>query len=112
LRLSIVDHLTRLLNSRRGALAHLPEHGLPDIAQVYQGLPYSVDELVESIRRTIARFEPRLNRVDVRYEPVDKGNCVLQLEIDAYLGDGERVYFDTYFMSGGYAEVRPTRRRH
>ncbi|MGH7455136.1 MAG: type VI secretion system baseplate subunit TssE, partial [bacterium] len=44
-KLSIMDNLTRMFNSRRGSIAHLPDYGLPDITQVYRELPYSVEGL-------------------------------------------------------------------
>ena len=34
--LSVLDNLQRVLNSRAGALAHLPGYGLPDMGMVLQ----------------------------------------------------------------------------
>ena len=34
--MSIMDHLTRLLNARQGCMVHDPEYGLPDIGRIYQ----------------------------------------------------------------------------
>jgi type VI secretion system protein len=108
---SIMDHLTRLLNARQGSMVHDPEYGLPDIGRIYQGLPYSVTELVDVIRKAILKYEPRLTRVDVSYRPLDTRDCVLYLEIMGRLTNGEYVSYDTYFMSGGNAQVKPGKRR-
>lgn len=108
---SIQDHLTRLLNARQGALVHMPDYGLPDIAQMYQGLPYSLEDLAEAIKRTILKYEPRLQQVDVGYRTPARGDCVLHVEINARLVTGGRVQFETFFLSGGYAEVKARRGR-
>jgi len=107
---SIRDHLTRLLNARKGTLAHMPDYGLTDIAQIYQRLPYSVSELVEVIGEAIEKFEPRLSRVEVTHRPIETGDCVLTLEVRGSLTNGQRVCFSTYFMSGGYADVKMSKR--
>ena len=108
---SIMDHLTRLLNARQGSMVHDPEYGLPDIGQIYQGLPYSVTELVDVIRKAVLKYEPRLTRVDVSYKPIETTDCVLYLEILGRLTNGEYVSYDTYFLSGGNAQVKPGKRR-
>ena len=108
---SIQDHLTRLLNARQGSLVHMPDYGLPDIALMYQGLPYSLDDLVDAIKRTVLKYEPRLQYVDVSYRTPARGDCVLHVEINARLVTGSKVQFETFFMSGGYARVQARRGR-
>jgi type VI secretion system protein len=110
--MSIMDHLTRLLNARQGCMGHDPEYGLPDIGRIYQGLPYTVNELVDVIRKAILKYEPRLLRVEVNYKPIKTDDCVLHLEVAARLQNGEYVSYDTYFLSGGHAEVKPGPRRN
>lgn len=112
IQMSIMDHLSRLLNARQGCMVHDPEYGLPDIGRIYQGLPYTVTELVDVIRKAILKYEPRLSRVDVSYKPIKTDDCVLHLEVAARLQNGEYVFYDTYFMSGGHAEVRFGARRN
>ncbi len=108
---SIRDHLGRLLNARQGTLRHLPDYGLPDIAQIYHGLPYSVDELVEAIRDSILKYEPRLQQVDVRNAPLSRGDAVLRLEVIGTLHSGDHVHFETVFLSEGLATVRELKRQ-
>lgn len=102
---SIKDHLSRLLNARLGAMEHLPDYGLPDISHMYQKLPYSLDDMVNAIRKSILKYEPRLKQVDVHYNPMSGADCILHLAVNARLTSGEYVQFETYFMSGGYARV-------
>ena len=40
---NIREHLTCLLNSRCGSVSHLPDYGLPDLADIYRELPYSTN---------------------------------------------------------------------
>ncbi len=110
-RRSVQDHLTRLLNARRGSLRHLPDYGLPDIGPVYLGLPNTINDLVENIRTSIVRYEPRLLDVQVRARDVNKGDNVLFIDIDARLVSGHEVRFETYFFRDKAAEVWPRRRR-
>lgn len=107
--LSISRHLERLLNARRGTLVHLPDYGMPDLAQIYENLPYSIDDLVAETRCSIEKYEPRLRgiRVDCNNRP-DSCNR-LQLEISAEVLGGERVHFQTRFENGGATRVQMRR---
>ncbi|VAW76154.1 Uncharacterized protein similar to VCA0109 [hydrothermal vent metagenome] len=102
---SIVSHLSRLLNARQGVLRHLPDYGLPDITEVYQGLPYSLDGLLEDITRLILKYEPRLLNVEVVPVSVNDVDAILRLEIRGSTEDGKIMKFETFFLSGGYAKV-------
>ena len=108
---SIMDHLTRLLNARQGSIVHDPEYGLPDITQIYQGLPNSVTDLISLIRKAILKYEPRLQRVEVIHMPIEARDFVLHIEIFGRLQNGSSVSYDTYFLTGGNAEVKPGKRR-
>jgi type VI secretion system protein len=62
----VMDHLKLLLNTRRGGVPHLPEYGLPDISEVFQSFPESIEMLRRAIQATIEKYEPRLAGVAVR----------------------------------------------
>lgn len=102
---SIQDHLSRLLNARQGVLSHLPDYGLPDIAELYGDLPYTVRSLQKAIAVCIEKFEPRLIDVEIVSLPDDKAKAVLIFEIRATLLNGQRTVFETYLMSEGNAKV-------
>ncbi|HEB58427.1 MAG TPA: type VI secretion system baseplate subunit TssE [Gammaproteobacteria bacterium] len=108
---SIQDHLTRLLNARQGSLVHMPDYGLPDIAQLYQSLPYSLDDLAAAIKKSVLKYEPRLTHVHVSHQPMQKGDSVINIDINARLVNGQQVQFETRFLSGGYARVQARRTR-
>ena len=99
--LSISSHLLKLLNTRRGSLVHLPDYGIPDLAEIYQDLPYSVNRLVQAIKHTIEKYEPRLTNVKVMQKPVFDSECVLHLEIQAQAIAGYKILFNTFFTHCG-----------
>lgn len=102
---SIQDHLVRLFNARQGVLPHLPDYGLPDLTAVYQQMPYSINDLVDSVKKTVEKYEPRLKRIKVAVMPVDDTDFVIRLEISGSTWDGNRVVYQTMFVSGGAARV-------
>ena len=102
---SIQQHLHDLLNSRQGACLSEPAYGLPDLLHVYQGLPYSVSELVQQVKQVIEKYEPRLSQVHVKRVRHPGHQCVLQLDVAARLPSYEPISFSTYFLSGGTATV-------
>jgi len=103
---SIGKHLTLLLNSRKGTLAHLPEYGLPDITSIYQNLPHSIHSFVESIRKTIMQYEPRLQNVKVQPLPIHQEDCIIRIQITGNVIFGELLHFESYFMSGGGVKLK------
>ena len=110
---SIVDNLTRLFNTRRGSIAHLPDYGLPDISQVYRDLPYSMDGLRTAIREVVEHYEPRLRKVRVETQEKNSDeefDMRVSFIVTAELLKGQRVQFQTTFTSNDLAEVRPWRR--
>ncbi|MDX1805047.1 MAG: type VI secretion system baseplate subunit TssE [Alcanivorax sp.] len=104
---SIHDHLQRLLNARYDVLEHLPEHGLPDLPSLYDGLPYSIDLLARLVRDSIIRFEPRLQHVQVTARQAGHNDCVVQLEVSGVVPEGGVARFRTYFQSDGGADIKP-----
>jgi type VI secretion system protein ImpF len=79
--------------------------GLPDLTMRELDVPSEQDLLCDLIRRTIARFEPRLRDVHVSVRKADNRLArSIQLQIDAVLHVDpliERVAFDTLIESGG-----------
>ncbi|SFC95772.1 type VI secretion system baseplate subunit TssE [Pseudoalteromonas denitrificans] len=102
---SVCRHLNQLLNSRRGVLQHLNDYGLPDVEDMYEALPYSQHKLAKEVEKTIEKYEPRVR--DVRVQPVDinQDNCVIKLNVRAYLASGYCIDFDTRFSSFGKAKI-------
>lgn len=103
--LSIQDHLTLLLNARRESLPHMPEYGMPDLTDIYSNLPYSLDQLIAEVSRSIEKYEPRLRNVRVSVEPLNGASCVIHLRIEGSTVVGRTVRLRTWFYSEGRAEV-------
>jgi type VI secretion system protein len=105
---SIIDHLTFLLNTRRGSLNHLPDYGLPDISGVYRNMPESIEFLKQAMKETIEKYEPRMKKPVrlVEQEPHTDGFIITFLLI-AQLLDGGTVQLRTRFSTIGYAEILP-----
>lgn len=102
---SVCKHLTQLLNARRGVLEHLGDYGLPDVEDLYEGLPYSQQTLANEVKRTIEKYEPRITNLIVRPIDIKEENCVIRFEIRAQLKTGEIIRLNTKFASGGKANV-------
>jgi type VI secretion system protein len=105
---SIIDHLTLLLNTRRGSIDHLPEYGLPDISGIYQNMPESIGVLKKAMKETIEEYEPRMKKPVriIEQEPRTDG-FVLTFLLIAQLVDGGAVHLRTRFSTTGYAEISP-----
>src|SRR5262249_51201578 len=108
---SVVDYLTRLFNTRRGSLPHDPEYGLPDIGEIYQGLPNTVQGFKRALADTVKRYEPRIEAVDCRVEQVSSDEFRLQAVLTARLIEGRPVRLRAVFSSAGRADVAPAARR-
>lgn len=104
---SIVANLDRLLNTRREALSHLEDYGLPDISEVYRDMPESLVQLKRAIETSVETFEPRLRRVHVEHQPTDRYEMQLVFLLTAETLDGDQVRFKTTFSSEEEAHVTP-----
>ncbi len=104
---SIVSNLDRLLNTRREALSHLADYGLPDISEVYRDMPGSLEELKRAIETAVETYEPRLRRVHVEHEPTERYEMQLVFLLTAETLDGDHVRFKTTFSSEEEAHVTP-----
>lgn len=108
----VLTHLALLFNTRRGAIPHLPDYGLPDVSSFYSEYPASLGELRALIERLIKKYEPRLQNPKVRLigKPEEKefrASFLITGEID----EGEevaRVRYRTTITSTGLAAVGST----
>jgi type VI secretion system protein len=108
---SVMDHLTRLFNTRRGSIPHDPEYGLPDIGEVYQHMPNSLLGFRRILVDVARRYEPRIDSVDCRVEQVSTEEFRLQAVLTARLVQGRSVRVRAVFSSAGRAEVAQAPRR-
>lgn len=104
--LSIISNLIRLLNTRRGAIRHLPDYGLPDISEIYRDMPDSVTKLQTAIEQAIEKYEPRLQRVRVEYHDTDPFAMRLTFLLSGERMNRQKVQLQTVFSSHELASVR------
>ncbi len=103
--LSVLDNLQRVLNTRAGSVAHLPDYGLPDMTLILQGMPGTAHELKTTLATVLLKYEPRIKDIHVvMLEQTQPGE--LRYVIEAEMPDGELVRFGTEFMPEGKVLLR------
>lgn len=107
---SVIDNLNRLLNSRQGTIAHMPDYGLPNLGEIYRDAPETIELFRAAIRETVEKYEPRMRRVRVTHEPSDPHAGRLVFLLTGELVGGERVQFETTFAE--QVRVNPAGRRN
>ncbi|BBF86436.1 uncharacterized protein DLM_2835 [Aquitalea magnusonii] len=93
---SVMDNIRVILNSRQGAIKHLPDYGLPDLALIYRHLPASAHLLRQHIASTLLRYEPRLAHIDIQLL-ANAQHDVLGYELVCHLKQSGLVRFGSYF---------------
>ncbi|WP_199104129.1 type VI secretion system baseplate subunit TssE [Aquitalea sp. ASV11] len=93
---SVMDNIRVILNSRQGAIKHLPDYGLPDLAMIYRHLPASAHLLRQHIASTLLRYEPRLAHIDIQLL-ANAQDDVLGYELICHLKQSGLVRFGSYF---------------
>ena len=104
---SIMDHLTRLFNTRAESLPHTAGYGLPDISEVYRTMPRGIAGFQKAIKLVIDKFEPRIRNVKV--VPLDNAERDFRLVfiLSGELCGGGKVQFQTTFTSSGTSSIAP-----
>jgi type VI secretion system protein len=103
---SIRNHLKMLLNTRRGSIVHLDDYGLPDITEIYQDMPDSLDLLGREIEKVIRKYEPRLENIKVmlvQKEDEDRFRATYLVESEMTRGDS--LHFRTRLNANGEMEI-------
>ena len=103
---SICQHLYRLLNSRCDSLTHRPDFGMPDIAELYLGMPYSSEALMITMRYAVAQFEPRLQQPHVSEFDINPGKGKIHYELTGTTCNGQTMRFIVSCCRSGYIEIR------
>jgi type VI secretion system protein len=98
--LSVMANLKHILNTRAGALKHLPDYGLPDLTTVYRNMPASSQQLQAQITTTLLIYEPRIQSVEVAVVPTAAGMLV-SYELVCRLRKHGLVRFGTHYEPDG-----------
>lgn len=103
---SVIDNIQRILNSRSGALKHLPDYGIPDLSTVYKNLPSSAQDLRTHMRKTLLKYEPRLTGLEIRLTESKDNIMILCYQLDCSIDQVGSIIIDTYFMPEGTVNVK------
>lgn len=107
---SVLQHLTKVLNTRRGHSLTQPEdYGMIDLTDLIHGFPESIKEMQQAIRTTIEKYEPRLRNVYVEYVESGEDVLTLRFKITAQISterDRAPVWFETVVEPSGQVELK------
>ncbi|KVT44788.1 type VI secretion system baseplate subunit TssE [Burkholderia ubonensis] len=103
--LSVQQNVRRILNTRAGALKHLPDYGLPDLTNIYKALPASAHVLKQQMEATLLRYEPRIRSIDVEIIDNQDPGILVSFEMTCHLKNAGLVRFGTYFEPPGRLRV-------
>jgi len=104
--LSVQANIRRILNSRAGALKHLPDYGLADLTEVYRNLPASVQDLRRQMEATLLKYEPRIRAVDIEVDDTPDPGLSVTYVMTCYLKKAGLVRFGTVFEPPGRIRIQ------
>ncbi|MEK7393656.1 MAG: hypothetical protein RL173_1479 [Fibrobacterota bacterium] len=105
--LSVVEHIQRLLETRKGMLIHMPDFGMPDIGDLFRRLPASASEIQTEMEALIRKYEPRMENAKVIFQEFDAAQARVRFRITGSLKGAGRVQMESSFYPNGRGEVRP-----
>lgn len=106
---SVLEHLVRVLNTKKGSVEIDPEFGVPDLTNMSSSFSSdSIPELEEAIKSVIVHYEPRLKEVSVHFQTQQDDLLALRFSIAAKLvtdEKGKSIVFETIVDSDGQVKV-------
>lgn len=106
---SVLRHLQRILNTRRGNVPIAADYGMPDFTSFRHADSDSLREFERAIRQTIQKYEPRLNAIRARLIPQDEDLLSLRFQIVATLvieNQKEPVLFESVVDADGKITIK------
>ena len=82
------------------------DYGLPDISEIYQNMPESLERLARKIEKAIRKYEPRLKNVRVRLinkEEEDRFRATYLVESE--INPEGQITFQTRLNANGEIEI-------
>ena len=99
--MSVQQNVRRILNTRAGAVKHLPDYGLPDLTNIYKALPASAHLLRQQMEATLLKYEPRIRAVEVEIIDNQDPGVLVSFDMTCHLKNSGLVRFGTYFEPPG-----------
>lgn len=110
---SIQRNLNFLLNTRQGSLQHLPDYGLPDLGEIYRGLPSSVDKFLAMLIKTVRKYEPRLSDVIAIKNKNFIDDSLINIKLFIRLLNTQEISLEGYFdVHGKFCFLEDTDDKH
>jgi type VI secretion system protein len=107
---SILEHLTRLLNTRQGSVLIDPLFGVPDFTNLTGGMAMgSTREIEDEISRMVTKYEPRIQCPKVTFMQESTNVLSLQFTLEGWIeADREKMplKISTAVGSNGRVSVR------
>lgn len=99
---SVLANLRVLLNTRQGSSPACPDFGIPDLTDSLHSFPQGVRPIRQHLQEAIARYEPRLCDVTVRYVDLAEDGFAAHFQVTGQLvqGGGRGVKFSTRVTRG------------
>ncbi|MCX8021880.1 MAG: type VI secretion system baseplate subunit TssE [Syntrophorhabdaceae bacterium] len=107
---SILRHLQRLLNTRRGSVPIADDYGMPDFTS-FEGtnLNEQAKEVAANIKNMILKYEPRLGKIQIIFIPDSDDMLSLKFKLQAEIihvrDQVIPVEFETIISSDGRVKV-------
>ena len=105
---SVLQHLSRLLNTRQGSVSTLPDYGVPDMTNVPGDSVQEIRQNVEHIlQKVVRKYEPRLAKIRMIMSQSERDSFTLRFRIEAVLADQEDVpvTFETVVSTDGHVGI-------
>ncbi|MDR5837101.1 type VI secretion system baseplate subunit TssE [Caballeronia sp. LZ034LL] len=88
---SVMEHLSRILNTRQGSVELDPQFGVPDFTNIAGGLEGgSLSDIEEEIQRMVSRYEPRVLNPKVRLQSERSDVMSIRFSLDGTLAVNDR----------------------
>ncbi len=106
---SVLNYLQRILNTRQGSVLIAEDFGMPDFTNLpgafSTGDTHEVERLLKQV---IQKYEPRLKRVRIVFEPQQEEILSLRFKVEAQLDrkEGPPVAFETVVNAGGKISLK------
>ncbi|ANH75470.1 lysozyme family protein [Ralstonia insidiosa] len=107
--LSVQANIRRILNTRAGALKHVPDYGLTDLTEIYRNLPASLHDLKRQMEGALLAYEPRIRAVDVEIDESPDPGLLVSFVLTCHLKKAGLVRFGTVFEPPGRMRVQQLR---
>ncbi len=106
---SVIRHLQKMLNTRRGSVSTAVDYGMPDFTNFPgESMTDTCRRMTAVIKEFVEKYEPRLANVRISFEPEENNALSLRFRLEGVLAreDGIPVTLETVVDSSGKVVVR------